>query len=242
MLGQTAGRRQPCLLDEPLGDLLRRASAERGDSGDRHHLLDRGARGPGVALDKRGEKRRAAAIAGFRRLKRLGEAVGPAEPGAQPARPRLRQFEGGDESHHEPRIAEPDGGVRHAERLHRLQREGDHIGVSRFAVLVAEALDAGLQELTRSGVASIAEDRPGVAVAGGQRRGRRQMIPADRNCVVGPETELAAVGILHEIEPAADVLAGQVEEGVGRLYDRRLGALEPARGKQRVQRVARSRG
>ena len=95
----------------------------------------------------------------------------------------------------------------------------------------AEGFDAGLQELARL-VLAVAEDRTEIAEArrlAGPRRG--QIVARDRDGEVGPQAQFAALRIEREIHALADVLAGEIEERLRRLQDRRLdariaGALE----------------
>jgi hypothetical protein len=99
-------------------------------------------------------------------------------------------------------------------------------------------LDADLEELGRA-VLALAKHRAEVAelrrLAGG-RRG--EIVARDRNGEVGPQAQLAARRVVDKVHAAADVLARQVEERVGRLQQRRrdarvAGAL--VRGDERVR-------
>ena len=100
-----------------------------------------------------------------------------------------------------------------------LQPERQHLGVGRGLVGAAERLDAGLQEFGRR-AAAVAEDRAEIAearrLAGG---GRGEVVARHRDGQVGPQAELAAARRGGQVHALADVLAGQVEERLGRLQD-----------------------
>jgi hypothetical protein len=106
----------------------------------------------------------------------------------------------------------------------RLQRQRQHLGVRRRRVAPAEGLDARLEEF-RAAVGALPEHRAHETVADrvpGLRRG--EVVARHRNGQVGPQAELAALGVGGEEHAPADVLAGEVEERLGRLQDGGRGA------------------
>ena len=105
----------------------------------------------------------------------------------------------------------------------RLQRQRQHFGVRRGAILPSEGFDAGLQEFARP-AAAIAKHRPEIAeprglagAAGGE------IIPRHRNGEIGAKAQFLAAGVGGQIKAFADVFAGEVEKRLGRLQDRRFG-------------------
>ena len=135
----------------------------------------------------------------------------------QPPFPRRRQIERGDEGREQRDVAEADVGRAEAVLRGRFQAERQHFGVGRRLVRPAEALDAGLQKFGCRAVA-MAEHRAEIAKAGrlaGLRRS--QIIARHRNGQIGPQAEFAPVRSGGEIHAPADVLAGQIEERLGRL-------------------------
>ena len=90
-------------------------------------------------------------------------------------------------------------------------------------VLPAEGFDAGLQELT--GLApAIAEHRPEIGEARGlPDTAGGKIVARHGNRQVRAQAQFLAAGIRGQVEAFADVLAGEVEERVGRLQNRRLG-------------------
>ena len=102
----------------------------------------------------------------------------------------------------------------------RLQPERQHLGVGRRLVGAAEGFDAGLQEFGRR--VARGDGTPGrdsrSRPACRQRRG--EIVARDRNGQVGPQAEFAAARRGGQVHALADVLAGQVEERLGRLQDR----------------------
>ena len=99
------------------------------------------------------------------------------------------------------------------------QAERQHFGVGRRLVGTAEDFDAGLQELARA-VAAVTEHGTEIAIArrlAGERRG--EVIARHRNGEVGAQAEFAAARRGGQVHALADVLAGEVEERLGRLQD-----------------------
>ena len=84
--------------------------------------------------------------------------------------------------------------------------------------------DAGLQELGRR-LAAVAKHRAEIAEARRRPRGRGgEIVARDRYGQVGPQAEFTAGRVAGQEHAAADVLARQVEERLGRLQDGRGGA------------------
>ena len=103
------------------------------------------------------------------------------------------------------------------------QRQRQHFGVGRGAVLPSEGFDAGLQEFAGL-AAAIAKHRPEIAEAGRLAGAAgSEIVARHRNGEVGPQAEFLAAGVGGQVKALADVLAGEVEERFGRLQDRGLG-------------------
>ena len=154
----------------------------------------------------------------------MREAAGAVEVLHQPALPGRREIERGDQRGEQPDVAHADFRRRDAVVRGRLEAEREHLGVGRGDVAAPERLDAGLQEFGRR-LAAMAEHRAEIAEAGrlaGRRRG--EIVARHRNGQVRPQAELAAVRVGGEEHAAADVLAREVEERLGRLQDRRRDA------------------
>ena len=164
-------------------------------------------------------------------IERLAKRAGAVEVLQQAAAPLRRQVERIDQAGEQAAVADRDVGMGHAELGGRLAAQRQHLGVGRLAVAPAERFDAGLQELARR-VAAVAEHRAEIAVA--DRLGqpaRGDVVAAHRNGEVGPEAPVAPAGVGGEVDAPAHVLAGEVEEHVGRLQNGRrhvavAGALE----------------
>ena len=70
----------------------------------------------------------------------------------------------------------------------------------------------------------LAKDRAEIAKSLSRTGGwRSKVVHRHRNGEVRAQAQLAAVGVGGEIHALADILAGQVEERLGRLQDRGLG-------------------
>jgi hypothetical protein len=181
----------------------------------------------------------------------IGLAVEVLDETPPPRRGQLERADKGGEQRH---VAHADVGRLEAVLRTGLEPERQHLGVGRRLILAAEGLDAGLQELAGGG-AALAEHRAEIAVGGG-RAGRRraQIVERHRDRKVGPKAQLAALRVAGEIHPPADVLAGEVEERLGRLQQlgRRTGvagALEMGEerlgariGSRQVGHLAHARG
>ncbi len=211
------------LFEEAVGDLADRAAADGVDAGDRQQVGDQRARALRIGA---GERRQHALI--FRPLigaaehqavevlRQIGLAV---EILDQPPLPRRRQIEPGDQAGKQRDVADPDVGLRQSVMRGRLQPERQHLGVGRRLVGTSEGFDAGLQEFGRL-IAAVAEYRPEIAEAGrpaGERGG--EIVARNRDGEVRPQAEFAAAGRRGQIHALADVLAGEVEERLGRLQD-----------------------
>src|SRR5262249_23208114 len=106
----------------------------------------------------------------------------------------------------------------------RIGPEGQDVGIRRRGVLEAERLDAGLQEFPAS-VRAMPEYRTEIAkaarLAGG---GGGEIVARDRDGEVGTQAELAPLRVARQIHALADVLAGEGEERLRRLQNRRCPA------------------
>jgi hypothetical protein len=153
-------------------------------------------------------------------IKVVGERGLPVEVLDQPALPGRGKIERGDQRGEQADIADPDIRPFDAVMRGRLDPEGHHLGVRRGLVRPPEGFDAGLQNFRRT-VAAVAVDRPEIAKT--LRRAsdlRGEIVAGDGNGEVRTQAQFAALGVDGEIHVAADVLAGEVEERLGRLQDR----------------------
>ena len=223
------------LLEKAVRDLADRAAADRADAGDREQIGDQRMRGARIGA---GERRQHALIFGLGVGGADGQAVEIVRQRGlvieilhQPPLPGRRQIERRDQRREQPDVADPDLGRRQAVVAGRLEAERQHLGIGRRDVGAAEGLDAGLQELGRL-VVAVAKHRAEIAESrrlAGRRRG--QIVARDRDGEVGPQAQFVPLRVEGEIHALADVLAGQIEERLRRLQDRRLdapiaGALE----------------
>jgi hypothetical protein len=127
-----------------------------------------------------------------------------------------------DQRNEQSDIAGADFDILQSEGGSRFQRQRQHFGIRRGAVLPAEGFDAGLQEFAWA-AAAIAEYRPEIAEArrlAGPLGG--EIIARHRKGEVGAQAELLAGGVGGQVKALADVLAGEVEERLGRLQDGRV--------------------
>ena len=214
------------MFEKALSDLGNRAAADRFDAGDGEKIGDEVMRGPGIGT---GQRREHALI--FRRPTGGGERElieivrqrpFPVEILDQAALPGRRQIERGDEGGKQPDVADADVRRGQAIKRGRFQPQRQHFGVGRRLVLPGEEFDAGLQKLGGQSLA-VAKDGAEIAERGRLAGRRRLQIGArDRNGEVGPQAQFAPVRIAGEKHAPADILAGQVEERLRRLDDRRL--------------------
>jgi hypothetical protein len=196
----------------------------------------------GIGVGERGEH---ALVLGRRARRRqhqaveiVGEAALAVEILDQAPLPRRREVECADQGGEQRDVAHADRRLGEAVMRGRLEREGERLGVGCRSVGAAERLDADLEEFRRA-VLALAEHRAEVAEFCGLAGGRRgEVVARDRDGEVGPEAELAACGVVDQVHAAADVLARQIEERLGRLQQRRrdarvAGAL--VRGDERIR-------
>ena len=155
----------------------------------------------------------------------------------QPALPGGREVEAFDQSRKERDVAHTNVGRIKPVAGGRFERERDGLGVGRRGVGAAEGFDAGLHQFGRAR-AEVAKHRAQIAVfrrfSGG---GRRQIVAGNRDRQVGPQAEFGVGGIGDQEHAAADVLAREVEERLGRLQDRWLHAHVTGKLVGRDQRV-----
>ena len=160
-------------------------------------------------------------------------AAGGAEGTGQPLLPAARQAERGEHRLEHRLVAE-----RHAQGAagQRQCQEGmgvgDRAGVGGGEIGIADVLDAGLEELV-AGLAALAEDLAEIGIAARRAGARGDVVEADGNGEFGAQAERLAGLALGQEDAAAQVLAGHVEERVGRLQHRHLDRRRAARGKQR---------
>lgn len=106
----------------------------------------------------------------------------------------------------------------------RFEREREHLRIGRRLVVAAERFDPGLHELA-AGFGALAEDRADIAEA---RRPPRcvgsEVVERHGYREIGAQAEFATRGVADEIHAAADVLAREREERLGRLQDFRADA------------------
>ena len=138
------------LFEEALRDLRHGAAADRRDPGDRQKVGDEMMRRLRIGAGERGEHAAVFRRAVCRRQRQLIEIVRqrpfPVEILDQPALPRRREIERGDEGGKQPDVADADFRRRQAIKRRRLKPEREHFGVGRCLVAAPERLDAGLQE------------------------------------------------------------------------------------------------
>ncbi len=213
------------MFKEAVGDLGDAAAADGGNAGDRQKIRHQMMRGFAVGAGKGREYAlifRPAVGGGERQLIEVmferGFAV---EILDQAPLPRRRQIERCDEGGEQTDIAYTDVWCARAVLRGRFQPERQHFGVGRRFVLPPETLDAGLQKFGR-GAFAVTKYRAEIAKACRRPRRRRgQIIARHRNGQIGPQAQFAAVRIGGEKHAPADVLAGQIEERLGRLQHRR---------------------
>ena len=119
----------------------------------------------------------------------------------------------------------------------RLERQSEDIGVGRLAIGTAEAFEPGLNEFTRK-IAAKAKDRPEIRELRRRARMRRGEIGAaygDR--IFRAQTEFIARRIARQENPAANILAFEIEKDRGGLQDRRLAAAIARRNEMGEQGI-----
>lgn len=150
-----------------------------------------------------------------------------------------RHAKRGENRHGETHIAAAQDRIGQAEQGGCLQRQREHFRIGGGAVFPAERFDARLQELAAV-MRTVPEDGADIAVL--RRRARQpggEIIAADRNRIFRAQAHLASRAVAREEHAAADVLARQVEERLGRLQDGRLDAPVAGAREQRAQRLGR---
>ena len=178
------------------------------------------ARGGGIGAGERGEHAGVfgSGAAGELERRKIGfQRAGAVEVLDQAALPGGRQVERGDQRREQADVAHADFGIGGAVLAHAVEREREAFGVGGLAVGAAERLDPGLQQF-RAAVAAVAEHRAEIAIGRGTAgRGFFQVLAADRDGEVRAQAQLAAARVAGDEERAAQLLAGQLEEIVGRL-------------------------
>ena len=105
----------------------------------------------------------------------------------------------------------------------RIDTERQHFGIGGCAVLTAEGFDPGLLEFAGRAL-PIAEHRPEIGKARGlSGAGRGEIIARHRNGEVGAQAEFLARRVGRQVKALANILAGEVEERLGRLQDAGVG-------------------
>ena len=233
------------LLEEAVGDFGDGAAADIGGAGDRHQVGDQRQRRLAVGAGQGCQHAFIFVAAGRGRERQPLDVLGQADLAVeildQAAPPHRIELERLDQRIEQRDVAGADFDVGEAERGSRLQRQRQHFGIGRGAVLPAEGFDAGLQELARL-AAAIAEHRAEIAEArrlAGAAGG--EIVARHRNGQVRTQAQLLAAGVGRQVEALADVLAGEVEERLGRLQDGGLG-LDVAGLRKRQQQGVRPGG
>ena len=130
------------LFEKALGDLGDGAAADRLDAGDREQIRDQVMRRLRIGAGKRGEHalifRRAVGGGERELIEIVRQRAFAIEILDQPALPRRREIERGDEGGEQPDVAHADFRRVHAILRGRLKPERQHFGVGRRLVLAAE--------------------------------------------------------------------------------------------------------
>ena len=105
----------------------------------------------------------------------------------------------------------------------RQLEQGDRVGhrarIGLGDVGLAEILDAGLEELVAA-LAALAEHLAEIGIAARRAGAAGDMVEADGDGEFGPQAQRLAGLAFGEEDAAAQILAGHVEERIGRLQDR----------------------
>jgi hypothetical protein len=106
----------------------------------------------------------------------------------------------------------------------RLEPERQHFGVGRRGVFTAEGFDSGLQEFAEP-LGAMPEHRTEIAKAARLAgSGRGEIVARHRNGEIRPQAQFAPLRVRRQIHAPADVLAGEVEERLRGLQNRRRDA------------------
>ena len=144
----------------------------------------------------------------------------------QAAAPDRIEVERVDQRVEQRHVAGADLDVGDAEGRGGFQRQRQHLGIGRGAILPAEGFDrrpAGIRSAGRRDSGTPVRDsriRPA-----GRRAAGGEIVARHGDGQVGAQAELLAARVRRQVEALADVLAGEVEERLGRLQDRGLRAL-----------------
>ncbi len=96
---------------------------------------------------------------------------------------------------------------------------------------LAEILDAGLEELVAA-LAALAKHLAEIGIAARRAGAAGDMVEADGDGEFRPRHSVSPGLALGEEDAAAQILAGHVEERVGRLDDRHVDGIGAARGEE----------
>ncbi len=226
MAAGTAGKGG--LFQKSVCDFAGRASADGGNSGNRQKILDDRMGSLRISPFQRRQETEAdvaAVIVGGggsgHAGDRGGQTVGLAKEITQPAAPDGRQVKPFQHGGKQGLVANSDDDVRQAEFLQGLDGKRKQVRIRFGRVRTAEAFRTKLRDFAQA-VRALAEHRAVVAIGGRKLDGvLRQMMTANRNGEVGAQAQIKPVGTAGQIEPAPDVLAGEIQKDVRRLQYRR---------------------
>ena len=105
--------------------------------------------------------------------------------------------------------------------IEAFQSKGENFRVGRRCIGSTDRFEARLHELAAF-AGPHPENRTAIAVARGLRSMRVQVLEADRDRVFGAQAKFGAGRILRHEHAAANVLARQIDEHIGRLQHCRL--------------------
>jgi len=147
-----------------------------------------------------------------------------AKRAAQAAAPGIGQIERAEQRGKQADIADPDFQPGCAKRTYPIggKRQGSRIVFGLAGA--ADRFKAGFQTLRRAGRLA-AKDQPLIGVTGGTAPGG-QMMAADGNGEIGPETKPFTGSALGDEDAAADILASGLQKRLDRVQD---GQIEPGR-------------
>ena len=208
-----------------VGDLAHRAAADRGDARNRQKIGDERVRPLGVGAGERSEHalifRARVRSADGEPIEILRQRCLVVEVLDQAPLPGGREIECRDQGAKQRHVTRADVGCAQAVMRGRVEPERQHFGIRRRRIRPGEGFDAGLQEFAAA-LGAMPEHRTEIAkaprLAG---RGRGEIVARDWNGEVGAQAQFAPLRIGGEIHALADVLAGEVEERLRRLQNRR---------------------